>query len=96
MLIFKASSTLTFEKLEIYGLNAFLIADTLGWLRNLIIALKAGWEMHLIHKVSTSRIFKCFSTLEKNEPNILAFSPSVVVILPVCTNVIFSEDFTLS
>ena len=74
------------------------MAYKLGWLRNFIIDFKAGWEMHSAEKSISlnSGIFKCFTTLEKNEFNILAFSSSVVIILSSCTNVIFSEDFALS
>ena len=43
-----------------------------------------------------SGIFKCFTELEKNEFSILVFSSPVVIILSSCTNIIFSEDFTLS
>ena len=42
LISYKTLSTLTFEKLKLHGLNAFLIADTLGSLGNFIIALKAG------------------------------------------------------
>ena len=43
-----------------------------------------------------SGIFKCFTTLEKNEFRFLAFSSSLVIILSSFINIIFSEDFTLS
>ena len=43
-----------------------------------------------------SEICKCFTTLEKNEFSVLAFSSSVVIILASCTNVTFSKDFALS
>ena len=43
-----------------------------------------------------SKIFKWFTTLEKNEFSILDFSSSLVIILFSCTNVTFSEDFSLS
>ena len=42
-----------------------------------------------------SGICKCFTML-KNEFNILAYSSSLVIILSLSTNTIFSEDFTLS
>ena len=42
LISFKTSSTLTFEKLKLCGLNAILIADTLGLLQNFIIAFKSG------------------------------------------------------
>ena len=66
LISFKISSTLTFKKLKLCGSNAFLITDTLGWLRNFIIAFKAGWEMHSAEKSISlkSGIFKCFATLE--------------------------------
>ena len=53
--------------------------------------------MHYGEKSITlnSGIFKCFTTLEKNEFSILAFSSLLVIILSSHTNVIFSEDFTL-
>ena len=93
----KTSSTLPFEKLKLCGLNAFLIAVTFGWLRNFIIAFKAGWEIYYAEKSMSlnSGIFRCFITLKNNEFNILSFSSSLVIILSSCTNVIFSEDFTL-
>ena len=54
-ILLKATSALTFEKLKLCGLNAFLMADTFGWLRNFIIAFKGGWEMHSAEK---SNIFE--------------------------------------
>ena len=32
------------------GLNVFLIADTLGWLRSCVIAFKDGWEISSAEK----------------------------------------------
>ena len=64
------------------------MADTLGWLRNFIIAFKVGWKMHSAEKSKSlnSGIFKCLPTLEKNEFSILAFSSILVIILSSCTN----------
>ena len=95
---FKTLWTLIFGKLKLHGANAFLTADTLGWVRNFIIAFKAGWEIHSAEKsiFLNSGIFKSFNTLEKNEINILTVSSLSVVILFSCTNVFFWEDFTLS
>ena len=92
---FETSLTLTFEKLKLCGLNAFLIADTLGCLRNSITAFKAGWEMDSNEKlISLSyEIFKCFTTLEKSEFSNLAFSSSLVIILSSSTyiNITFQK-----
>ena len=95
LITFKISSTLTFEKLKLCGLNAFLIAYKLGWLRNFFIAFKAGWEMHSAEKLISlnSAIFKCFTTLEKKKRiSILASSSLLVIILSSCANVIFSDS----
>ena len=95
---FRTSPTLTLEKLKLWGLNAFLIADTLGWFRNFITAFKAGWEMHSAEKSISlnSGIFKSFSKLEKNYFSVLASSSLLVIILSSCNIVIFPEDFALS
>ena len=86
---FEISLTFTFEKLKLCGLNAFLIADTLGCLRNSITAFKAGWEMDSNEKlISLSYgIFKCFTTLEKSAFSNLAFSSSLVITLSSSTNI---------
>ena len=47
----ETSLTLTFEKLKLCALNAFLWADTLGLLPSFITAFKAGWEMHSAEKL---------------------------------------------
>ena len=51
LIFFKTSLTLTFEKLKLCALNAFLWADTLGLLPSFITAFKAGWEMPSAEKL---------------------------------------------
>ena len=54
---------------------------TLGWLRNFLVDLKSGWGMYSAEKsiYFNSGMFRCFTTLENDEFNILPFSSLLVM-----------------
>ena len=76
---FKTWSTLIFEKLKLYG---FLIANSLGWLQNLILLSKQDERCILLKNqylwILEFSIFYYVS--KKSQFNILAFSSSLVII----------------
>ena len=76
------------------GLNKFPIADTFGWFQNFIIALKAELEIHAAEKSISLNfgIFKCCTKVEKNKFSILAFPSLVVIILSLCTTLLFFKN----
>ena len=76
---FKTWSTLIFEKLKLYG---FLIANSLGWLQNLILLSKQDERCILLKNqylwILEFSIFYYVS--KKSQFNILAFLSSLVII----------------